>query len=205
MLFPLLLLLTFALTRIPGMMPPNFSAAYGLAFCAGAFFLGWRGWVFTFGTLLITDLALNSYYFFVLNVPAFHPMQLINYGGFALLLLLGRGFSRQTSWLRLTLGGLAGSVLFYLITNTASWFFNPFAEPEYTKNLSGWITALTRGTSRWSPSTLEFFRNTLISGGLFTALFAATKLALDPKPAREEEQAEGGPEDSPAPEENEKA
>ena len=36
--FPMVLLALLALTRWPGMMPQNFSAVYGLAFCAGAFF-----------------------------------------------------------------------------------------------------------------------------------------------------------------------
>ncbi len=69
-----------------------------------------------------------------------------------------------------------GAILFYLITNTASWFFNPFHNPEYAKTLSGWLLALTKGINGWPP-TFEFFRNTLLSGGLFTALFVgAAKL-----------------------------
>jgi len=63
-----------------------------------------------------------------------------------------------------------GALLFYFITNTASWLFNPFRNPEYTKTLLGWLTALITGTKGW-PQTWEFFRNTLLSGGLFTALF----------------------------------
>ena len=35
----------------------------------------------------------------------------------------------------------------YLLTNTASWLFNPFANPEYTKDLAGWLIALTKGTA----------------------------------------------------------
>jgi hypothetical protein len=65
--------------------------------------------------------------------------------------------------------------LFYLITNTASWFINPFRNPEYTRDLAGLLIALTKGTGGF-PQTWEFFRNTLLSGGLFTGLFAATAL-----------------------------
>jgi len=70
-------------------------------------------------------------------------------------------------------GGILGALLFYLITNTASWLMNPFNNPDYPKTLLGWIKALTIGTTGW-PQTWEFFRNTLMSGGLFTALFVAT-------------------------------
>jgi hypothetical protein len=67
-----------------------------------------------------------------------------------------------------------GAILFYLITNTASWLFNPFHNIEYTKTLAGWLVAMTKGTGGY-PTTLEFFRHTLLSGGLFTALFAAAE------------------------------
>ena len=71
----------------------------------------------------------------------------------------------RARFIRLLGGGILGALLFYLITNTASWLFNPFGNPEYTKNFTGWLIALTRGTTGW-PQTWEFFRNTIISGGL---------------------------------------
>ena len=89
-----------------------------------------------------------------------------------MLIGLGRRFKPQSSFVGLLGGGVLGALLFYLITNTASWLFNPFQDPEYTKNVTGWLVALIRGTGGW-PQTWEFFRNTLLSGGLFTALFVA--------------------------------
>ncbi len=65
---------------------------------------------------------------------------------------------------------MLGAVLFYLLTNTAAWLFNPFGNPEYTKNWVGWLIALTKGTAGYPP-TWEFFRNVMFSGGLFTGLF----------------------------------
>jgi len=97
-----------------------------------------------------------------------------------------------------------GACLFYLLTNTAAWLFNPFGNPEYTKDLAGWLIALTKGTAG-HPPTLEFFRNTLMSGGLFTALFAgASKLGEAAESAREkqsEEEQEDEPDAEPAPDE----
>src|SRR5260221_3944020 len=83
-----------------------------------------------------------------------------NYIAYAVLILLGRRFNPRSSFTVLLSGGLFGAVLFYFITNTASWFFNPFQNPEYTKTLSGWVLALTKGINGW-PTTWEFFRNTL--------------------------------------------
>jgi hypothetical protein len=167
---PLLFVVVFTLTRWPGLMPSNFSAAYALAFCAGVYFPGRLAWWLPLGALLVSDLALNLYYFFVLHIDAFRAMQFVSYFAYALLIWLGKRFNSSTSLLKLLGGGVLGSLLFYLITNTASWFFNPFQNPEYTRNFTGWIVALSKGTAGY-PQTWEFLRNTIISGGLFTGLF----------------------------------
>lgn len=202
-------MLVFALTRIPGMLPPNFSAAYALAFCGGVYFSGRAAWWLPLATLAITDIALNCYYQslgYEVWTPANTAYQLCNYAAYAGLIWLGRRFKPHSSFLSLLRGGVLGAFLFYLITNTASWLVNPFGNPEYAKTITGWLTALTKGTSGW-PQTWEFFRNTLLSGGLFTALFtAAMKLsapAESPADKRagvrdEEPQAETEPEEAKA-------
>lgn len=165
-------LLLFAVTRWPGLMPPNFSAAYALMFCAGVFFRNAKAWWMPLLLLAFTDLALNCYYYFVLNIQAFQVYQLVNYPLYAGLIWLGRKFDARQSIALLTGGAILGAILFYLVTNTAAWLFNPFGNPEYTKDLTGWLIALTKGAGSW-PQTWEFFRNTLLSSGLFSALFAA--------------------------------
>jgi hypothetical protein len=198
---PFALMLVFALSRIPGMLPQNFSAAYALAFCAGVFVTGARAWWLPLVTLLVTDIALNCYYWLALGYHVWElpvlKYQLFNYAAYVVLIWLGRRFKPRAHFLALLGGGILGALLFYLITNTASWFFNPFGNPEYTKTLLGWIKALTTGTGGW-PQTWEFFRNTLMSGGLFTALFAgAVKLTAtsespaDKKAGARDEEAEG--------------
>src|ERR1043166_4008894 len=189
---PITLILVFALSRIPGMLPQNFSAAYALAFCAGVYFSGRMAWWLPLGTLLLTDIALNVYYLH-LGWSVFSSLkdQLFNYVAYGFLIWFGRRFTAKASFMGLLGGGILGAILFYLITNTASWFFNPFGNPEYTKNLTGWLTALTKGTAGW-PQTWEFFRNTLMSGGLFTGMFVgAMKLdeAAESKQEKEEEPA----------------
>jgi hypothetical protein len=186
---PILLMLVFALTRWPGVMPWNFSAAYALTFCAGVFLPRRLAWWLPLGTMLVSDLIINCYYQFVQHVDAFHWTQLVNYAVYALLIWFGTRFSPRDSLLKLVGGGILGAILFYLITNTASWLFNPFGNPEYTKTLSGWFIALTKGTAGY-PETWQFFRNTFLSGGLFTGLFAgAMKLSEAPEPEEEQEPA----------------
>jgi hypothetical protein len=125
--------------------------------------------------MLVTDLALNLYFALIGGWAVFTPANLgsmlLNYGAFALVFGLGRFLGGRSRFLTLLGGGILGAILFYLVSNTAAWFFNPFRNPEYTRTLAGWIIALTKGTGGY-PQTWEFFRNTLLSGGLFTALFA---------------------------------
>src|SRR4051812_37896874 len=154
----------FAVTRWPGLLPNNFSAAYALMFCAGVFFRGPSSWWIPFAMMGVTDIVLNFYYVSK-GWNAFQPYVLFNYVAYAVLLLLGRFFSKRKSIALLAGGSMLGAILFYVITNTASWFFNPFGNPEYTKTLAGWINALTRGAGSW-PQTWEFFRNSLFSSGL---------------------------------------
>ena len=195
---PLALMLVFALTRMPGMMPENFSAAYALAFCGGVYFSGALVWWLPLGTLLGTDVLLNIFYY---HESVFTPYMAVKTLSFLGLVALGRCFSRRANLFKLLGGGLLGALLFYLVTNTASWI----NDPAYAKNLAGWIQALTVGRPDFHPTTLEFFRNTLLSGGLFTGLFAgAMKLgapaespadkkagARDHEPEGEAEEAKG--------------
>ena len=62
LVLPIALMVVFALSRIPGMLPQNFSAAYAIAFCAGIYFTGGMAWWLPLATLLVTDTGLNMYY-----------------------------------------------------------------------------------------------------------------------------------------------
>lgn len=176
-----------AVSRWPGLFPANFSACYALMFCAGAFFPRTIKWWLPLTTLLLTDVALDFYY------HAWSPMQLVNYVAYVVIIAFGTWYKPRNSFLSLLSGGIAGAILFYLITNTAAWLF----DPAYRKDLGGWLIALTKGTDGY-PTTIQFFINTLLSGGLFTGLFAgAMKLSDAAESAREKETAD---EDEEAPE-----
>jgi uncharacterized protein DUF6580 len=175
---PALLVVTFAITRLPGLLPENFSAAYALVFCAGVYFPRKLAWWLPLSVLLATDVLLNLFYY---HVAALDPYMLVNYAAYAALIGLGRCFSPTSSWSSVTGGGLLGALLFYLITNTAAWLQNP----QYPKTFAGWIQAMTTGIPGWPPPW-TFLRNTLLSGGLFTGLFCgAMKLSEAAEPAEE--------------------
>jgi len=180
---PFVFLALFAVSRWPGLFPPNFSAAYALVFCAGVYFTRRMAWWLPLGTMVLTDVALNFYWqskggwdVWTWNVLRY---QVINYVAYIAIIGFGKRYKPGSSFISLLGGGVLGALLFYIITNTASWLFNPFENPEYAKTIWGWITALITGTKGW-PQTWEFFRNTLLSGGLFTSLFVAAMKVTAP-------------------------
>ena len=178
-----------ALSRWPGLFPPSFSVVYALVFCAGVYFSKSMAWWLPLVTLVATDVALNFYYQakgYEVWTWSVIKYQLVNYVAYVGIIGLGRRFKPQSKFFSLLGGGILGALIFFLVTNTASWLLNPFQNPEYTKTLWGWLIALVKGTNGW-PQTWEFFRNTLLSGGLFTGLLAgAMKLSAAESPADKE-------------------
>jgi len=174
-------MLVFALSRIPGVLPQNFSAAYAIAFCGAVYFSGAMAWWLPLGTLLLTDIALNIFYY---HAPVVSWYMLVKTLAFVGIVALGKFFTTRDHWLKLLGGGLLGAILFYLITNTASWF----SEPGYAKTLAGWIQALTTGLPGFPP-TWEFFRSSLLSSGLFTALFVGSVKLTAPAESPADKQA----------------
>ena len=196
-LAPIALILVFAASRWPGLMPHNFSAAYALCFCAGLYLSRRLAWAFL-GLMLATDLLLTFAYYHPQNYSllAFFRDQSPIYAAYALLIGLGCLLGRKRSFLTLLSGGFLGAIIFYFLTNTAVWL----TSPSYAKTLADWIRALTTGQPGYPP-TWEFLRGTFLSGGLFTGLFVgAMKMmeAADESPA-ENEAPEEEEADEPAP------
>jgi hypothetical protein len=127
--------------------------------------------------LLVADLLLNAHY----HEPLLDTGMVSRYFCFGLILLLGYAVRSQQKYKVLLLFGstLAGSCLFYLVTNTTTWI----STADYAKNLAGWWQALTIGEPGFPP-TLFFFRNTLVSDLFFTALFVATQIIFHPSRSR---------------------
>jgi hypothetical protein len=185
-LWPVLLIVVFALSRWPGLMPANFSATYALVFCAGLYLSGPLGWIVPLVVLLGSDLLLSLFFYkgsygpFTLS--GFLLGQAPNYLGYAGLFVLGRSLGPKRSWWMSLGGGIIGALWFYIVTNTAAWM----SLAPYQKTLAGWIQAITTGLPGY-PQTWTFFRNTILSGGLFTGLFVAAMKLTEAEPAEEKE------------------
>ncbi len=168
--FALVILVLAAAWRIFTLHVPalsNFSPLMALAFCGGVYFRGRWLWLVPLAALTLSDLYIDHYY-----ATQYHYEWTV--GGAVLRALcfaaaagFGQLVSTRRSWLNLFSGSLGGSVLFYLVTNTASWL----GDAGYAHNAAGWWQALTVGHPQFQP-TLFFFRNTLVSDLLFTGVFA---------------------------------
>jgi hypothetical protein len=145
----------------------NFAPLMALTFCGAVYFRDKRLWLVPFAALMISDLFLDYHYRTTYGETWLWPSVAVRLVCFALALPLGKIVAQHKSWLNLFAGALAGSLLFYLATNTDAWIRDPF----YAKTAAGWWQAITIGRPEFPP-TLWFFRNTLVSDLVFTCIFA---------------------------------
>ena len=142
----------------------NFAPMAAIALCAAAYFPAKYKFTVPMIALLVSDVVLNASYGFSL----LSPFVLSHYLGFALVGALGWLLRNRASVKTLLPASIAASTIFYVVTNTVSWVF----DPGYPKNVAGLIQSLTVGLPAYSatPSWM-FFRNSIVSDLIFTGLF----------------------------------
>ncbi|HEX4667345.1 MAG TPA: DUF6580 family putative transport protein [Chthoniobacterales bacterium] len=144
----------------------NFAPLAAIALCSAVYFPRKYKFTVPLAALLVSDIVLDVYY----RASLLDPLVLCRYVAFALVGLLGLAISRRPSLKTVLPASLAGSVLFYAITNAFSWL----TDSGYVKNFAGLIQALTVGLPQYGATpTWMFFRNSLVSDLLFTLLFVA--------------------------------
>lgn len=142
---------------------PNFSAAMAMAFCSGIVLPGALALALPIGCLFVSDLILNAHF----GQPLVGSWMLASYACYLVAIVVGYAL-RGKGWLPILGGVLGNGVLFYLVTNTLSWW----GDINYAQTLAGWWQALTVGRPGFAP-TWTFFRNSLVSDLLFTVIFVA--------------------------------
>jgi hypothetical protein len=143
----------------------NFTPLAALALCGAAWLPKRLALALPLAALFISDLILNARY----GVSLFTGEMIVRYGALLLVAGIGLALRDRRSVGRLLLGSVAGSVIFYLLTNSVSWM----TDPAYAKTAVGWVQALTTGVPGVQPQSWVFFRNALIGDLFFTALFVA--------------------------------
>ncbi len=144
----------------------NFAPLAAIALCGAIYFPRRYKFTIPFIALLASDLVLDFYY----GASLADPLIVCRYVAFGIVGLLGLAISRRASLKTIIPASLAGSTIFYAITNFFSWL----TDPGYVKNFAGLIQALTVGLPQDSATpTWMFFRNSLVSDLFFTLLFVA--------------------------------
>ena len=144
----------------------NFAPMAAIALCGAVYFPTRFKFSVPRGALFISDLVLNYIY----HAPLLQAQMVGHYIGLALVAMLGLMLQNRASVKTLLPASVAGSTLFYLITNAFSWL----SDPGYAKNFGGFIQALTVGLPQYSATpTWMFFRNTVLSDLFFTLVFVA--------------------------------
>jgi hypothetical protein len=142
----------------------NFAPLAAIALCGAVYFPPKLKFTVPLVALFLSDVVLNVNY----GASLLAPLIVCRYFALALVGWLGLVIANRPSWKTLLPASLAGSVLFYTITNVFSWL----SDPGYAKNFTGLIQALTVGLPQYSATpTWMFFRNSVASDLLFTGLF----------------------------------
>jgi len=128
--------------------PPNFTPIAAIALFGGASFADRRmALIVPLAGLFLSDLALG-----------FYPITAIVYGSFALIVCLGFWIRRRRTATRIAAAAVTGAILFFAITNFGVWAIDHL----YPRTLAGLADCYI--------AAIPFFRNTLLSGLLYSAL-----------------------------------
>lgn len=138
---------------------PNFTAMGALAFYTA--FSGknfWQSLALMAGTMMVTDLVLNNLVYPTGEFIFMYAGSLFTYIGFAAYSLMGYlSKSRKSA----AIGLIAGSVIFFAVSNFGVWFsaFSP-----YPKTGTGLLAAYTAAIPFYAPELLSSFLFSAIAG-----------------------------------------
>jgi len=146
----------------------NFAPVAAVALCGGLYLPRRLAFAVPLGALFISDLFLNWHF----RYPLVSIEMLSRYLALAASVAIGFSLRQRPRLATVLPASILGSLIFYVVTNTCSWF----TWPGYTHNFAGWIQALTTGLPGYAP-TWMFFRSTLVSDLLFSTLFVCCMAA----------------------------
>lgn len=127
---------------------PNVAPIAALALFSGAMIPNRWGFIIPVVALFISDFFLG-----------FHATMPFVYGSFIAIALMGTFLKNRISLVKTGMTSIAGSILFFLVTNFGVWATSSM----YERTFSGLMRSYQMG--------IPFFRNTLLGDLFYTALF----------------------------------
>lgn len=147
----LLIILAIATRFVPH--PANFTAIGAIALFSGLYLSRRQALALPLIAMLISDIFIGFYSPYIMGSV---------YLGFALTVLLGQYLKNKIQFGNIVLGAVAGSTIFFLLTNTAVWAFGTM----YTHNLFGLFQSYYMALPFWRNELLGnlFYSGVLIGG-----------------------------------------
>jgi hypothetical protein len=138
---------------------PNFTPIAAMALFAGTYFdRKYFAFAIPIAAMFISDLVIGLH----ANMPAV-------YFSFAITVLIGMAIRNKVNVGSVVLASFSSSVIFFLITNFASWVASPF----YPQTAAGLMQCYAAGLMFFQDTTygLSFFMNDLLGTTFFSAVF----------------------------------
>lgn len=127
--------------------PANVAPIAAIALFSGVYLPRRLGLVVPLAAMIVSDTFIG-----------FHSLILFTWGSFLLTTAIGWWVQSRKNAVSIVLGSLAGSILFYAITNWAVWAFSSL----YEKTMPGLLQSYTMA--------LPFFRNSLVGDLWYTGV-----------------------------------
>lgn len=147
----LLLILGIATRFMPH--PGNFTAVGAIALFSGLYLSKKESLLLPLAVMLVSDIFIGFY------LPSIMASVYI---GFILMVLIGQKLQNKIGFWAVTGAALSGSLIFFLLTNTAVWLFGTM----YTHNLSGLMQSYYMALPFWRNEIIGdiFYSGVLIGG-----------------------------------------
>jgi hypothetical protein len=138
---------------------PNFTPIAAMALFAGTYFDRKQyAFAIPFAAMFISDLVIGLH----ANMPAV-------YLGFAITVLIGMAIRKKVTAWNVAFAALASSVIFFMVTNFASWLASPF----YPQTPAGLAECYIAGLAFFNDASfgISFFVNDVLGTMFFSAVF----------------------------------
>ena len=157
-------LLAFSYRFLPNV--PNFSPIMAIFLFSGIILKNWKMLVGVLGLFLMSDIILNntvfaSYFPDHSGLVIFPKYMIFTVLCYLLIFGLGKFLGNKNSITNVLGLSLSSSLLFFILTNTGAWVFDP--TNLYTNDISGLFTSLIAG--------IPFFRTSVFADLFFVSIF----------------------------------
>jgi hypothetical protein len=149
-------------------LPPNFAPVGALGLFGGARLRSWQAFVVPMAVMLASDVLLAKLRG---REYLFHPVTLFVYASFLIYVVIGRALRRTESPWWIAAASFLGSIQFFLVTNFGQWLVMGIAPGTKSILEPGQYYLTFAGLIECYAQALPFYRTTLLSDLLFTAVF----------------------------------